>query len=166
MSSLKPSTSSASAGNRARPHATPSEVSKQLAIFADFLTARGLRQTKARLTIARAALDYPGYFRAEDLRQDERVLGRRMVAPSIYRTLPLLVSAGLIRQVKNGGLYGVRSRDEASAAYVICSSCRCVTEISCAALEEFVRTLDEACAFSVNTVEASGRCRACRGSSE
>lgn len=64
--------------------------------FRSFLEKKGLRCTSARLAILRVALSSKGHFEADDLFIHLR--GKRISRASVYRTLSLLVEAGIVRK--------------------------------------------------------------------
>lgn len=67
--------------------------------FENFLRERGLKRTPERLAVCEAAASLEGHFDIENLERAVRRRRRRVHRASIYRTLPLLVEAGLIRHV-------------------------------------------------------------------
>tara|TARA_R100000027_G_scaffold67429_1_gene66086 strand:- start:10286 stop:10804 length:519 start_codon:yes stop_codon:yes gene_type:complete len=70
--------------------------------FRDFLSSRGLRITNQRHAIFEAAYDYQQHFTAEELLDRARAIDSTVSRATIYRTLPILVESGLIREVDVG----------------------------------------------------------------
>jgi len=91
--------------------------------FRDFLSSRGLRITNQRHAIFKAAYDYEQHFTAEELLDRARAIDHTVSRATIYRTLPILVESGLIREVDIGKDYkyymAQRSADNFKAQ-VIC----------------------------------------------
>lgn len=73
--------------------------------FRDFLSSRGLRITNQRHAIFKAAYEYEQHFTAEDLLDRARQIDRTVSRATTYRTLPILVESGLIREVDIGKDY-------------------------------------------------------------
>ena len=97
--------------------------------FAEFLAMRGHRQTKERHELVRHIFQYHDHFTAEDLllevKQKKMVVSR----PTIYRTLNLLVEAGLLRKLRFGDRdayehdYGYPEHD-----HLYCTKCNKIIE--------------------------------------
>ena len=81
---------------------TDEEIATAENIFKEYLRDRGLKYTRERHTLLHAVLDNPEHFEAEQLLVNLRQSGRRVAKATIYRTLPLLVSCGIIKQVQFG----------------------------------------------------------------
>ena len=74
-------------------------VLRALSRFRDTLRRRGQRYSSVREAIARAALGYDGHFEVNDLLSELRQAGiEEAHLATVYRTLPLLVEAGIIQQ--------------------------------------------------------------------
>ena len=65
----------------------------------EFIKREGLRLTEPRKVILRAALNFENAFDAEDLLAESRSLDPLISLTTIYRTLPILLKAGIIRKV-------------------------------------------------------------------
>ncbi|MBU0994925.1 MAG: transcriptional repressor [Proteobacteria bacterium] len=68
-------------------------------IFKDFLVTRGLRYTQARRKILKEVFSLQNHFEADDIVQKLRSKGEKVSIASVYRTIPLLIDAGII--IKN-----------------------------------------------------------------
>jgi len=73
--------------------------------FRDFLSSRGLRITNQRHAIFKAAYESVQHFTAEELLDRAREIDSTVSRATIYRTLPILVESGLIREVDIGKDY-------------------------------------------------------------
>jgi len=73
--------------------------------FREFLRRRGERITQPRRIVLQGALARGDHFRADDLAAD-LARGRRHVSRgTVYRTLALLVEAGLLRAIRDGDVH-------------------------------------------------------------
>jgi len=74
-------------------------VLRALERFRETLRRRGQRYSMVREAIARAALGYEGHFEVNDLVSELRQAGiEEAHLATVYRTLPLLIEAGIIQQ--------------------------------------------------------------------
>jgi Fur family transcriptional regulator, ferric uptake regulator len=134
--------------------------------FRRYLTERTLPATQQRLAVAETV-----FFADEHLSADEvsRRVARRGVAvgtATIYRTLDLLVHAGLAREHDFGE--GFKRYEPLAPGEVhehcICSSCGRVTEFSNDRLERMIALLAEEVEFRPHhhRLEIYGLCRGCQ----
>jgi len=135
--------------------------------FAIFLAKRSLRYTDERRAVVGAVFEKHRHFEADDLLVWARAHRPRVSRATIYRTLELLVSSGLVRQMTFGDksaqhyeqVLGIPHHD-----HLICLACGRVQEVFSADLE---REQDALCArhgFEVHhhNLEVFGLCRRCR----
>ena len=84
---------------------------------------------------------------------------------TVYRTLDMLVDAGLIRRVHDEhGCHSYMSvPDESTRALLICSNCRKVEDVPVEALDQFSQTILATTGFRVHSrkLQISGLCNAC-----
>ncbi len=133
--------------------------------FREFVKARGLRYTAGREAILRGALGLRGHFDPEDLLAAARRHSRGVSTASVYRTLPLLLEAGIIQPVETSGRH---SRFELAIGrghhdHMLCTGCGRVIEFYSPELE---RLQDELCAErsfkgTAHTLEIKGLCGKC-----
>jgi Fur family transcriptional regulator, ferric uptake regulator len=142
------------------------DAAKLLEEFRRYLAEHNLPATQQRLAVADAV-----FFAGEHLSADE--VGRRVVkhgvavgTATIYRTLELLVRAGLAKEHDFGEGF---KRYEALAAgqaheHCICSSCGRVTEFSNDRLERMIALLADEVEFRPHhhRLEIYGLCRSCQ----
>ena len=69
--------------------------------FRRFLDHRGLRLTRERGAILAEVARTRGHFDPEELHYSLRDKGDKVSRASIYRTLPLLIEAGILARVEN-----------------------------------------------------------------
>ncbi|MCD6339237.1 MAG: transcriptional repressor, partial [Verrucomicrobia bacterium] len=68
-----------------------------------YLAERGLRRTAQRQAIIEAILGTTEHFTAEQLLQLARAKDPSISRATVYRTLPLLVEGGLLKELDLGG---------------------------------------------------------------
>lgn len=150
-------------GEQELPHVPVSQnpVSK----FKEFLDVRGLKCTGERLKIVEHVFEKHNHFEADQLLESMRERGLRVSRPTVYRTLTLLVEAGLLRELR----FGRRSAYEHSYGYpqhehLYCDRCGTVIEFM---NEEINRLQDAICQESGFQPDhrqfiVYGVCSACR----
>src|SRR3954453_23061242 len=109
--------------------------------FREFLEIRGEKLTEPRRILVRHIYDSHKHFDAEELVAELHAAGRRESRATVYRTLRLLVEAGLLRELRLTNRtayehdYGYPSHD-----HLHCTECNTVIEFN----NEEVRRLREA----------------------
>ncbi len=115
-----------------------------------------------------ALCDIEGHFRAEDVAARMRRRNRRVSVVTVYRSLPLLVEAGIVRRAciqeeKGGALYehvwGHEHHD-----HLICSRCGRTVEYSYPAIEILQDAVAREHGFELERhhMELVGVCPDCR----
>lgn len=106
------------------------EIRTAETIFKEYLRDRKLKYTVERQTLLQEVLGNPEHFEAEQLLISLRQSGKRVAKATIYRTLPLLVDCGIIKQVQFGDslaryehTFGQDPHD-----HMICRRCRRIIE--------------------------------------
>ncbi len=109
--------------------------------FEKFLAGKALRLTEARAAIVEAALARTGHYPIDDLITDLRRLGIRGSKATVYRTLPLLAEAGIVKPAIVAGdsksyetTWGADHHD-----HLVCSRCGKVVEFGFEAFEALQR---------------------------
>lgn len=136
--------------------------------FRGALHERGLRFSAVREAIARAALNYDGHFEVNDLLRTLRAAKVEDAhLATLYRTLPLLVEAGLIQPT----LLSAGERHYYEPAFerphhdhLVCTACGKVVEFHFEAFEVLQRDIAERYDFELTAHfhELLGRCKQCR----
>ncbi len=132
--------------------------------FKDFLQKRRLRLTRSRALILSASFALHEHFDAEqlhDLLKDQSVS-----LATVYRTLPLLVEAGLVQHaVRSDG----RDRYEhilghPQHVHWLCEKCKAVIETDMSAILPTIQKEAKALNFDTDhiTLNISGLCWRCR----
>jgi len=120
--------------------------------FREFLEIRGEKLTEPRRILVRHIFDSHKHFDADELVADLRNAGRRVSRSTVYRTLRLLVEAGLLRELRLTNRtayehdYGYPSHD-----HLHCSECNAVVEFR----NDDIRRLSQAISLE-NGFRASG----------
>jgi len=116
-------------------------VAKTKPEIASYLKERGFKWTPQRARVMQEALALEGHFEAEDLAYRLRKKGERISKATVYRTLPLLIEAGLINEVIHGEkhhhyepVHGERQHD-----HMICLKCGTIVEFE----EKDLRPIEE-----------------------
>ncbi|MDP8256367.1 MAG: Fur family transcriptional regulator [Candidatus Alcyoniella australis] len=140
--------------------------------FREFAACEGLRLTRSREDVVRAAFALDDHFNTDDLL---RVLRRRRLHASrvtVYRTLPLLIRAGLIRkalpcaqneQQLYEHVWGLPHHD-----HLVCEVCGRIVEFADQRIERAQRRVAEEYGFALNrhTLELRGVCGDCSANPE
>lgn len=69
-------------------------------VFREYLRDRDLKYTTERRVLLEAVMRKEGHFEIEDLTLDLRHRGHRVAKATVYRTIPLLVNCGIVKQVQ------------------------------------------------------------------
>lgn len=97
----------------------------------EFLDAKGLRRTGQRDAIIEAAFSTEEHFTAETLLTRARQIECSVSRATIYRTLPLLVASGLLREMdfgKDHKFYDPNFIDRPHHNHLICLDCNKIVE--------------------------------------
>ncbi len=135
-------------------------------IFRRFLKEKGLRATAARTAILNAVSAWPDHFDVEELFLTLRRRGLAVSKASVYRTLPLLVEAGLIKEIyfEDGHLHYESIHGREHHCHLRCVACRKVIEFQTDLWPHIERHLAAAHGFLIqgHRIEVYGLCPECR----
>jgi Fur family ferric uptake transcriptional regulator len=133
--------------------------------FMHYLRAHRIKYTRPRAAILQTVLHIDEHFEAEQLLAHLRQAGHRVAKATVYRTLPLLVECGILKQVRFSDqqahyehAYGEDPHD-----HMVCRRCGRIIEFS----SERVRALREELAAQQgfhsigHRFQISGLCAAC-----
>lgn len=143
-------------------------IERALAVLRRHVRQKGLRASAARERVARAALLYGGHFTVEDLvrrSKDER--REETHASTVYRTLPLLLDAGLVEEIRvhrDEGAFYERSFEREHHDHLVCVQCGAVVEFHSEEIEEVQREVARSFGFVLtgHSHELRGACGPCR----
>ena len=134
--------------------------------FEDFLKTKWLRFTPERLAILREIMASDGHFEADDI--FVRLRGKKIRASqtSVYRTLNLLVEAGIVRknpcdqmEARYETIFGAKHHD-----HLICIRCGRMIEFQDGSIEKLQQKLASKHNFTVvgHRLVVSGYCDKCK----
>jgi Fur family transcriptional regulator, ferric uptake regulator len=102
--------------------------------FKTFLDQHDLRVTGQRMAIFDAAFSQTTHFTAEELLDKARAIDESVSRATVYRTLPIMIESGLLREVDIGKslkYYLPNNSEEATQqAQVICVDCDKIFEVA------------------------------------
>ncbi len=129
------------------------------------LASEGERMTPARLRVFELLLSAGEPVKAYDLIARFGEDGQPAKPPTVYRALEFLERKGLVHRIASISAYVACSEGGAAhaAAFLICDCCGATAEVTAPLAEGLERAARGAgYAISRTTVEAHGRCAACR----
>lgn len=147
---------------------SPDYVERGLCSFRATLRARELKSSKVRDAVARCALQQSDNFCVQDLArslQNEGVIEAHSV--TIYRAMPLLIEAGLVRATlaaqSDSQCYAVVFERE-RRPQLQCSSCGRTVELPANALAEMRREVASCVGFELDSGASvlRGSCKSCK----
>ena len=97
----------------------------------DYLLHKGLRKTAPREAIIEAAFGTTEHYTAEELLTMARKIDPRVSRATVYRTLPLLVECGVLKELdfgKDYKFYDPNYIDHPGHNHLICLDCSRVVE--------------------------------------
>lgn len=117
----------------------------------DFLRTKRLKMTEPRRRMVRATLAHPGHFTAEELHQELVEGGERVSIATVYRTLSVLVEAGILEghDFADGQRRYERLLSREHHDHLVCTDCRLVVEFQNAAIERLQEKVAAANGFSI-----------------
>jgi Fur family ferric uptake transcriptional regulator len=143
-------------------------VSEELEILREYITRRGMRYTPERESIVREIFARHDHFSVEDLYLTLRKKRRQISRASIYRTMPLLIDAGLVAVVfqDSGQTLYEHTYGHEHHCHLRCLSCGQVVEFSEPALAAVEERLAREMGYQVDghKLEVLGNCPDCQKS--
>lgn len=141
------------------------EVARALDVVDSRLTAEGERMTPARLRVLELLLAAGEPVKAYDLIARFGTDGQPAKPPTVYRALEFLEKKGLAHRIASISAYVACTSGGAdhAAAFLICDCCGATEEVSASVaggLDQAARATGYA--IDRTTIEAHGRCPACR----
>lgn len=112
--------------------------------FKAFLNACGLRVTNQRMAIFEAAFKFKEHFTADELLEHARAIDSDVSRATTYRTLPLMMESGLLREVDVGTnlkYYRAEAGQSNQQAQVFCVDCEKIFEIDAPFMEWYSSTV-------------------------
>ena len=141
-------------------------MQKATETFKVFLQGKGLKLTRQREVLVERALELDRHFSAEELSTQMRGEAPRISKATTYRTLSLLVEAGLLEilDVEPGRRLYERAAQETHHDHLICISCKQISEFFDPGIEELQREIVKRFDFELlsHTHQLYGVCSRCR----
>lgn len=110
---------------------TPEMFQRVKETLQDFLSTQGLRRTTQREAIIEAAFATEDHFSADELLANSKALDPSVSRATVYRTLPLLVESGLLKELDLGGdkkVYDPNFVQRPHHNHLICVDCHKIIE--------------------------------------
>ena len=123
----------------------------------------GLRATNQRRAIVEALLAHPAHVTAEGLTAEVKLKRPEVHLATVYRTLEVLESLGVLYRLDNGHAPTQWHLSERSHQHLVCDSCGQVQEVSNPAFARLATALRKAHGFNVDVRHTAirGLCRRC-----
>jgi len=134
--------------------------------FRAYLREKELPITSQRLVIAELLLHAPGHLSAEDVASQVVEHGHKVGLATVYRTIDLLVDAGLVveRDFGEGFRRFEPARDVRKHEHLLCSVCGAIEEFRDERIEKITSNIATVRGFSRerHQLVIHGVCRACQ----
>jgi Fur family ferric uptake transcriptional regulator len=129
----------------------------------DFIEAKGLRKTGQRDAIIEAAFSTTEHYTAEDLLVMARKIEKSVSRATVYRTLPLLVESGVLREMDFGKefkFYDPNYIEHPTHNHLICVDCDRIVEFEDRNIETLENCISKRLGFSPanKSVRIEARC--------
>jgi Fur family ferric uptake transcriptional regulator len=145
----------------------PSVLDRVRGSLQEFLAGRGLRRTVQREAIIEAAFGTKEHFTAEELLVMARRIERSVSRATVYRTLPLLVESGLLRELDLGSdtkVYDPNFVEHPTHNHLICVDCNKIIEFEDINMELLENCITRRLGFlpTSKALKIEGRCEELR----
>jgi Fur family ferric uptake transcriptional regulator len=136
-------------------------------IFEQYLRKKGLKLTSTRKIILTTVFDLHEHFDVDLLYEQIRKTEYNVSRATIYRTIPLLIEAGLVKQAVRS--YAKESYEHVFGhpkhLHLVCEECENVIEEDVAPFAEIIAELGQKNEFKIRdyTICIKGLCSNCSG---
>jgi Fur family ferric uptake transcriptional regulator len=137
--------------------------------FQELLRQKHLRKTSQRDLIWGLLVDSKGHPSVEEIRDLLLSRGHRIGMATIYRTLKILLSAGMIRQSKLGGMTRYEAVvQQPNHLHFVCNACGRTTEFPSPRIETLIQNITAEHGFEerYSRYMIFGTCKVCRRKQE
>lgn len=137
---------------------------KQRKEFRELLTEKKLKKTSQRDLIWGVLMDAKGHPSVEEIREMLLGKGHRIGMATIYRTLKILLSSGLVRQSKLNGMTRYEPLiNQPNHLHFICNSCGSNVEFPSRKIESLIKRVTQEHGFEekYSRYAIYGLCKAC-----
>lgn len=97
--------------------------------FTAFLNSKQLRKTPERFEILNSVMEYKGHFDADSLYQKMEEKGYHVSRATVYNTIELLCSAGIVRKLLFDTHQARYELAEKTHSHLVCTQCGEIREI-------------------------------------
>jgi Fur family ferric uptake transcriptional regulator len=121
-----------------------------------FMESNGLRITAQRQAIIEAAFSTDQHYTAEELLERARQVDPSVSRATVYRTLPMLVQTGLLRELDLGKeqmYYDPNYASHPNHYHIICTDCEKIVEFEDYCLDVRVSVIAKNLGFNPGTVK-------------
>lgn len=141
------------------------QISREMSAYREALASKGLSVTTQRLKLGEIVFSTHGHFTADELAARVRKAGLRIGRVTVYRTLNLMVDAGLVeeRSFQRGRMHYEHTVGHAHHDHMVCLSCGRIIEFESEAIEREQQLAAARQGFAVlhHSHTLFGYCRAC-----
>ncbi len=128
-----------------------------------YIADKGLRKTTQRDAIIQAAFSTTEHYTAEELLLMARKVDPSVSRATVYRTLPLLVECGVLKEMdfgKDYKFYDPNYADHPHHSHLICGDCDKIVEFDDEKLEKLECEITEKLGFSIKSqrLQITGTC--------
>lgn len=136
----------------------------QRAVLAKYLESHNLKHTVQRDLILEVFLDGKGHITAEDVHQRVRTKSSTIGYTTVYRTLKLLVEAGIAQERHFGDGVARYEVEHEHHDHLVCLSCGKVIEFECSMIEAKQEEIAADLNFKLlrHRHELYGQCESCQ----
>ncbi len=136
-------------------------------VLDDFMRRKNLRSTSQRRCLLSAIFSTKEHFTTDQLFVRLAGFSCKASRSTVYRTLGLLVEAGLLKEIHLSGEqvhYDPNFSEKPDHAHIICTQCGCVQEVDDSSLVKKVDAVSKKYGFSVQNrfIKIEGICESCR----
>ncbi|MDB6156095.1 MAG: fur [Chthoniobacteraceae bacterium] len=129
----------------------------------DFIQQKGLRKTTQRDAIIEAAFNTTEHYTAEELLAMARKIDCSVSRATVYRTLPLLVACGVLKEMdfgKDYKFYDPNYVDHPNHNHLICVDCNKIVEFDDVNIDTLETCISKRLGFSVErkTIRIEATC--------
>ena len=149
------------------PDSADSQMHESVVSAVDVCRLRGANMTPLRIAVLKAlwSADRPlGAYEMRDLLSE--ATGRRIAAPSIYRTLDFLCEQGVAARIESRNAYVacMHPEHDHTCVFLVCETCGDAREIENPKVERLINEDAKRLGFAVKhrVVELSGFCAPCQ----
>lgn len=142
------------------------QIEREMDAYRKALAAKGFSSTRQRLQLGEIVFSTHGHFTVDDLVDLARKAGVRVGRVTVYRTLNLMVDAGLVeeRPFDRERMHYEHTVGHEHHDHMVCISCGKVIEFESAAIEREQHKAARHEGFTVlhHSHTLFGHCKACR----